>query len=375
MEEIIYNCSHKRHDTTMKKIPYFLMTASLTAGLLATSSCSDFFAGAPGELLINIHTPKTSSYLASKSTDTPPGAEDFLLSVKDAEGKIYYEGRFGDSPESLALPKGTYTVSAFSERFEAPEYSKPQYGDTQIVTLSSEESVAADLYCHQINSGLRLAIDDSFIDCFPSAMLYLTSSEGELIWNYDETRTAFFSPGEVVVSMNEEGKSQKLFSRTLEEQQILSIKLHASDREGAGEGITLQVDSSRTWIEDSFVYGEDNADEIWGAYNINEARQKTGKENVWVHGYIVGVATSSGKIDFEEPFDKDTNIILGLRSNTSDKEYCLSVELKSGDFRKGLNLVDNPQLKGRHVYIKGDLVSAYYGIPGLKDLEEYQLGD
>ena len=89
----------------------------------------------------------------------------------------------------------------------------------------------------------------------------------------------------------------------------------------------------------------------------------------------VGTFDGFGATLVANQFDKNTNIILGLRSGTSDKNYCLSVELKSGVLRDELNLMDNPQLLGSHIYMKGDLVSAYYGIPGLKNLEEYQLGD
>ncbi|MGN1214631.1 MAG: DUF6359 domain-containing protein [Candidatus Cryptobacteroides sp.] len=49
----------------------------------------------------------------------------------------------------------------------------------------------------------------------------------------------------------------------------------------------------------------------------------------------------------------------------------MSVKLVSGDIRNALNLVDNPTLLGRKVYLKGDLVSAYYGIPGIQNITEF----
>lgn len=360
----------------MKKILYPLIAVCL----MTTNSCSDFFAGEPGSILVSINPQNfpdaqvCSSPSGTTSSGHLPDTDDFFLEVKDSDGRICYEGRFGDSPESLSVPAGSYTVSAFSDYFDSPEYSKPQYGDSQVIVVGSGECVSAELYCRQINSGLRLSVNDSFMDCFPYASLYMKSADGELLWDYGETRTAFFAPGTVVVSMEDAGLSQNLFSRRLEAQQILTIRLSASIEEGSG-GITLQLDSSRTWLSDNFTFGDDNASEIWGAYDVNQARQHGGKENVWVKGYIVGVASGTSKIDFEPPFDKNTNIILGLRSGTSDKNYCLSVELKSGVLRDELNLMDNPQLLGSHIYMKGDLVSAYYGIPGLKNLEEYQLGD
>lgn len=355
----------------MKRKILTLATLAITV-----ASCSEFSLKEPGKLEISIHSTKAPSALTSARTseEAPPSTDDFILLIKGSDEKIIYEGRFGDSPESLSLSPGSYSVSAFSCYFESPEYSKPQYGDSQIVVVGSGESARADLYCKQLNSGIRLKIDDSFKECFPQASLYLSADDGELAYSYDENRIAFFKPGAVAIAMSEDGSSQTLFSRSLEAQQILEIQLKASANNSTS-GISLQIDSSRTWLSESFTYGEDNASEIWGAYDINSARQNLGKKKVWVKGYIVGTATSNSKIDFEAPFEKSTNIILGLRSNTTDKSYCLSVELKSGAIRDDLNLADNPTLKGQHVYIKGDLVSSYYGLPGLKNLEEYQIGD
>ena len=49
----------------------------------------------------------------------------------------------------------------------------------------------------------------------------------------------------------------------------------------------------------------------------------------------------------------------------------LSVELKKGELRDEVNLVDNPENLGRIIYLKGDLVEAYYGIPGIKNVTDY----
>ena len=64
---------------------------------------------------------------------------------------------------------------------------------------------------------------------------------------------------------------------------------------------------------------------------------------------------------------------MGPRSSTSDKSACLSVQLPAGELRDDLNLVDNPGLLGRKVCLKGDIVESYYGIPGIKNISEYEL--
>jgi hypothetical protein len=49
------------------------------------------------------------------------------------------------------------------------------------------------------------------------------------------------------------------------------------------------------------------------------------------------------------------------------------VQLQQGDIRDALNLVDNPELLGRQVFLKGNIVPSYYGLPGLQGLSEYAL--
>ena len=73
------------------------------------------------------------------------------------------------------------------------------------------------------------------------------------------------------------------------------------------------------------------------------------------------------------PFTSRTNLALGSRASTTDKSSCLSVNLLKGEIRDAINLVDHPELVGTRIYLKGDIVSAYYGIPGLKNVTAYVL--
>ena len=51
----------------------------------------------------------------------------------------------------------------------------------------------------------------------------------------------------------------------------------------------------------------------------------------------------------------------------------MSVQLAKGDIRDDLNLVDHPELLGRQVFLLGDIVESYYGIPGVQNISEYRL--
>lgn len=343
------------------------LLAILAALLLLPVSCQDLFRQVRTGILIislrNLPPPGT------RAGDGPPDSGAFLISVTDASGNIIYSGPYAQSPDVLQVPAGSYTVSAESSPFEAPAFDCPQWGDTRIVSVSEGSNVTVELECRQLNSGLRLHIDASFLQAFPHGKLYLKSADGELFYAAGETRTAYFRPGTVTIALEDGGFVQTLSSRTLEARQILTVSLSANVGVQSG-GISLQVDTSRIWLTDRLVIGGQAG--IADAYDVPAARSRAGERDVWVCGYIVGIATSTGKISFAPPFTKDTNLILGARAATRDKEYCLSVELRSGAVRGALNLQDNPALLGKKVYIKGDLVSAYYGIPGLKAPKEYQ---
>jgi hypothetical protein len=62
-----------------------------------------------------------------------------------------------------------------------------------------------------------------------------------------------------------------------------------------------------------------------------------------------------------------------VRSSVTDKQQCLSVELRKGEIRTALNLKDHPENLGHQVFLKGNLVEAYYGLPGLKAVTDFEL--
>ncbi len=349
-------------------IAAFALLACLLVSLMLVS-CRDFFGKERmGKLCVNIPE------LYPPSTRAETGAPDvgtFLVTVTDASGKTVCESDYARFPDELSVPAGTYTVSTVSVPFSAPAFDCPQWGDTQIVTVAEGSSVAVTLTCRQLNSGLRLDVEESFQAAFPKGKLSLKGTGGTLAYPYDERRTAFFLPGPVSLSLDDDGYVQSLFTRQLEACQMLAVRLSA--RRGAQTGgISIQLDTARTWIQDRFVLGGGGAADIDNAYDVTQARLHAGEQDVWVWGYIVGVATNTRKVAFEPPFNKNTNLVLGTRASTTEPDHCLSVELPAGPIRDALNLQDHPGLLGRGIYFRGNLVAGYYGIPGLKAPSEYQ---
>lgn len=354
--------NQKLHSLTL--LPF---AALLLLGAILLPSCSDFFSGPSGSIVIMLtdrDNPATRAFYV-------PDTDDFILSVISSSGQSVYEGRFGSSPESISVAAGSYTVSAYSRVFSSPDYDCPQYGDTKVVVVQAGGNVVVELECRQLNSGMKLDVDESFKNIFPAGTLYFESSDGALKFSYGECRTAFFNPGSISVSLDDSGMKQILFSRELKAAQIMNMKLSSSVSASSG-GVSIRVDTTATYLDDAFCYGNAGAQTPETAYSVTEARDHIGQSDAWVWGYICGVATGTGKISVDPPFEKDTNIIIGIRENSSDKQWCMSVELKSGPIRDALNLVGNQNLKGRKIAIRGSIAAAYFGIPGIKSVTEYQ---
>ena len=316
----------------------------------------------------------------TRSVTEIPDTSDFLLEVTDSKGKTIYKGKYGDCPEVLSVSSGSYMVKTVSSEFEKPEFSAPQYGDEQCVLVPEGGVADVKLICTQMNAGVKLRIAKNFLTECPDGVLFLKSDQGKLMYGYSEKRIAYFKPGKVSLMLSSGGVDQVLMSRTLVAQEILSLGVSvasggtSSGTQTAGR-ISVAVDTTRNWISDTYVIGgqNDKGSDATDAMTVSQARSAVGDKDVWVCGYIVGGDLTSASASFDEPFTSRTNILLGPKSSTVDKDACLSVQLPSGDLRDVLNLVDNPGLLGTKVYLKGDIVEAYYGIPGIKNISEYRL--
>lgn len=327
-----------------------------------------------GELRISF-----SDSAVTKVLEEIPDTSDFLLTVSSSDGTVVYDGQYGDSPESIMVDAGSYTIYVRSSDFRKPAFSAPQFGDEQCVVVASGGVADVRLTCVQMNAGVRLRIDESFLKNCPDAVLFLKSKEGKLMYGYSEKRIAYFLPGEVSLLMSRNGSDNVLFTRSLEPRSVLDIDVSAAggSADSPQESIKVAVDTSRTWTSESYVIGGSGSsgkgNSISDALTVSQAIASAGEEDVWVSGYIVGGDLTSSSASFSPPFSSRTNLVLGPRSSTSSRSSCLSVSLPSGYIRDELNLVDNLSLLGRKVCLKGDIVESYYGLSGLKNLTDFEL--
>jgi hypothetical protein len=313
-----------------------------------------------------------------RSRESLPDTSDFLLNIKDASGRVVYDGSFGACPEKLDVAAGSYTIKAVSSEFVKPAFSSPQYGGEVCVIVPSGGSADVKLSCYQLNSGVILDVDENFLSGCPDGTLFLSSDQGKLLYSYSEDRIAYFQPGKVSLILSQGGKDEVLLTRQLQAREVLVLGVSVaqsaspSDFQGLG-GIFVGVDTSKVWLEDNYVIGGAPAKGASSedAMTVAAAIANGPVDDVWVSGYIVGGDLTSAAASFKGPFKSRTNLLLGPRSSTADRSACISVFLPSGKIRDALNLVDNPDVLGQKVCLKGNLVESYYGLVGLKPVDEF----
>ncbi len=107
-------------------------------------------------------------------------------------------------------------------------------------------------------------------------------------------------------------------------------------------------------------------------YNISKAIGVNSGE-AWVKGYIVGTVDGiswQDDINFEGDFTSATNIVIADSPDETRPEYCMPVQLLSGEIRDILNLKSHPDNHKKEVMVYGGLMN-YYGVPGVKGTSGY----
>ena len=284
----------------------------------ALGACDDFGlrTRGQGELrwIIEGSGPDTRAATAdTRASAEIPDTNDFILKVSDAGGKVLYEGAYGESPESLLVDAGSYTVAVHSIEFTAPGFSRPVYGDEQVVLVKAGSTVTVRLNCILENAGVRLQVAPDFLTSYPDGVLYLKSGDTRLMYGYSEKRIAYFKPGPISLVLNNRGVDEVLLTRTLDARTILTLNLSAPHGgAAAASSITVAVDTAKVWNHESYVIGggsgsggsgsgsgngsgsggsgsgDDSASDIDNAYSVAQAHDHTGEDDVWVFGYIVG---------------------------------------------------------------------------------------
>jgi hypothetical protein len=117
-------------------------------------------------------------------------------------------------------------------------------------------------------------------------------------------------------------------------------------------GIDDWTDAPATSIDD---YLTDPSGTQSAPFTVSQALGKIGREEVWVEGYIVGSSALTKSFA-----NTESNIVLSDNSSAIDETDCIIVDLDgaAAGIQDLLNIVDNPDIIGVKVKIKGNIVDS-----------------
>ena len=297
---------------------------------------------------------------------------DFILRISDGNTDRV-RGRIGDLPSQIALPVGTYTVEAYSMEYYEPKFEMPFYSGKIIVDIEADQTKEALLICSQGNAGIKVVWSNDFSTVFTSYQAQIKCDQGYLHYSSDETRTGYFLPGTVSISILADGKTILGGTVQLAAKDMVTATLKPLMDNNTGYlNIIISIDESvnereiEIIVDQDYLESEPNSET--NPYTVEKAIENQGENAVWVVGYIVGSKPSSG-YDFVDPLNwQTTNIVLADDITETDDNNVIFVELgtTTSTYRINLNLVDNNILH-RKVLLKGNLL-VYQSRSGLRNL-------
>lgn len=307
----------------------------------------------------------------------------YLLRITNSSGVDIYHGKYTERPSELYVRPGTYKVGIESREFYEPESLYPLFGQVQTVKCKKDSTVHISLKSSQLTGGMRFVFTKRFMEYFKGTGIYLKRDTIESKYRYTDSRYMFFREGKIlVIYKNKDGHPSYsppdrpgytdtlLFYRKLQPEELVTITLDYDLTKVQSGGIEIKVDTARVRTTDYYNVG---GIAPFGCQSILEAQKSIG-DTITVFGYIVGGDATSTSFNRKKPFKSKTHILIASQTWQSLREKTLAVELPETDkTRQLLNLVDHPELLKRPIVIRGRVVDAYFGHPGLKYVKFYML--
>ena len=297
---------------------------------------------------------------------------DFTMSISDGRTNVLKE-RICDLSEQIALPVGSYTVELYSMEFSEPKFEMSFYYGKTNVEIEAGETQDAFLVCSQGNAGIKIAWSREFSEMYNTFHARIDCDNGYLHYSSAESRTGYFLPGTVSISIHADGQTIDGGKITLAAGDMVTTNLLSKYTQSGGLSIGISIDETVNnreidlIVEPEYTTGTNSET---NPYSVAQAIELQNKENdAWVIGYIVGSKPSSG-YDFVNGTWQNTNIVIADNIAETDDNKCIFVELGTGTYRTNLSLVIDEGRLHRKVAIKGNLL-AYQSRAGLRNITGY----
>ena len=162
----------------MKRLSFMVSMAMLISCVASCDSGSDAVSYGVGTLSLGLSAnPSFSTKTRSVNEAEYKKADNYQVTVKDADGASLYNGLYKDMPLSIDLTAGKgYTVKAFYGENVNAGFDKLYVEGSQEFTVSEGEQKNVILYCKPANVKVSVIYTEDFLKYYSDSTVSLSTS-------------------------------------------------------------------------------------------------------------------------------------------------------------------------------------------------------
>lgn len=262
---------------------YLMLLALVALGLSACRSDERTPSGG-GYLAVRVAADNEVVSAASRAEgDGIPDVGDFSLSMAKENGELVSKwDKFSDyDAEATVVPVGTYTVSASYGDATTEGFDGLSYVGSTTANVAEGETTDVTIDCTINKARVSISYTDAFKSYFTSYSAYVSSSRGNKIdYTADETRAAYFTPGNLDVYLNvtRPGVSGSV---------ALKVKTLAAEVKHEYR-LTMDVDAGTSTL--NIIFNDDPESTQNVEFNISDAALNAPAPTIVAHGFTSGEA-------------------------------------------------------------------------------------
>ncbi len=262
---------------------YLMLLALVALGLSACRSDERTPSGG-GYLAVRVAADNEVVSAASRAEgDGIPDVGDFSLSIAKENGELVSKwDKFSDyDAEATVVPVGTYTVSASYGDATTEGFDGLSYAGSTTANVAEGETTDVTIDCTINKARVSISYTDAFKSYFTSYSAYVSSSRGNKIdYTDDETRAAYFTPGNLDVYLNvtRPGVSGSV---------ALKVKTLAAEVKHEYR-LTMDVDAGTSTL--NIIFNDDPESTQNVEFNISDAALNAPAPTIVAHGFTSGEA-------------------------------------------------------------------------------------
>lgn len=257
---------------------YLMLLALVALGLSACRSDERTPSGG-GYLAVRVAADNEVVSATSRAEgDGIPDVGDFSLSIAKENGELVSKwDKFSDyDAEATVVPVGTYTVSASYGDATTEGFDGLSYAGSTTANVAEGETTDVTIDCTINKARVSISYTDAFKSYFTSYSAYISSSRGNKIdYTADETRAAYFTPGNLDVYLNvtRPGVSGSV---------ALKVKTLAAEVKHEYR-LTMDVDAGTSTL--NIIFNDDPESTQNVEFNISDAALNAPAPTIVAHGF------------------------------------------------------------------------------------------